>query len=229
MSPYLARGRSRAVFLTAALTLGLPGCIGNIGSDSDDHGGFPKPGTQGACGAEPEPVRRLSRAEYLATIHDLFPSIDISQLTIGKDPTDHGFENRAELLNPQPMLIEQYSDAAADIAAALIADPSSILPCTPADTTESACAAQFVETVGERVFRRPLTDDEKKTYTDFLSSERTAGADFNGAVQLTLEALLQAPQFLSRLEFGTADSAPDQARHTSYEVATRMSYLLWGS
>ncbi len=53
---------------------------------------------------------------------------------------------------------------------------------------------------------------------------------FNGAAQLTIEAMLQAPQFLYRLELGRLDQArPERSWLTGDEVASRMSYLLWGS
>ena len=41
---------------------------------------------------------------------------------------------------------------------------------------------------------------------------------------------LQSPQFLYRVELGQAvDAARGLARPTGYEMATRLSYLLWGS
>jgi hypothetical protein len=175
------------------------------------------------------PARRLSRSEYLATVRDLFPSLDLSSLTIGSDPTEHGFENRAELLVPRPMLIEQYNTAAADIAAAAIDDPSAIVPCEPTLEAEAMCGAKFVETFGRRIFRRPLSAEELDTYTGFLNAERAAGTGLEGAVQLTLEAMLQAPQFLYRIELGEGPVEHGAVSLTRFEVATRMSYLLWGS
>jgi hypothetical protein len=206
----------------------LAGCLGEVGEPGVPLDGPRTPPPVERCDSvAPAPVRRLSRSEYHATVRDLFPSLDLSSIEIGSDPTDHGFENRAALLNPQPMLIEQYNTAAAEIAVAAIEDPSAILGCTPSPDTEAECGAEFVETMGRRLFRRPLTSDEIAAYTEFLNAERAAGSGFEGAVQLTLEAMLQAPQFLYRLEFG--EGAGATVALTSYEVATRMSYLLWGS
>src|SRR5204863_293015 len=79
------------------------------------------------------------------------------------------------------------------------------------------------------VFRRPLTPEEKADYQGYFESER-ALSSFSGAVQLTTEVLLQSPQFLYRVELGDPSAAqPDRIKLTSYEVATRLSYLLWGS
>jgi hypothetical protein len=177
----------------------------------------------------PAPLRRLTHAEYAATLADLFPSLGIARPTLIKDPAQDGFENRAKLLNPSPLLVEQYSTTAIDVALKAIAKPSTILPCTPTAATEAACGAQFVETFGARVFRRPLTADEKKAWTDYLNAERAAGDGFMGAVQLTIENMLQSPQFLYRVELGVPDPAvPQRAKLTPYEVASRLSYLIWG-
>ncbi|MGE0790921.1 MAG: DUF1592 domain-containing protein [Sandaracinaceae bacterium] len=177
------------------------------------------------------PIRRLSRAEYLATVHDLFPDADAPGFELVSDPADHGFENRAELLNPQPLLIEQYADYAAEVAAQLIEDPSTWMPCDAASAGEDACGRTFIATIGQRIFRRPLTDDEVDRYFAFLSSERDM-ADFETGVQLTLEAMLQSPQFLYRIELGDPSGpaiADGALALTPHEVATRLSYLVWGS
>lgn len=208
---------------------------GDGGPDVTDRRA-PRPGetpNPDLCTEVPEaPVRRLSRAEYRATMEDLFPDVRVT-FDLVRDPNEHGFENRAELLNPQPLLIEQYSEVAAEVAARAIESPETLLPCDPALDGEDACGRQFLEDVGERIFRRPLTSDEVARYETFMVAER-ASSDFETAVQLALEAMLQSPQFLYRLEMGLpamADgSVPEGAIPLSqYEIATRLSYLVWGS
>jgi hypothetical protein len=178
----------------------------------------------------PSPVRRLSRAEYRATVRDLFPGVSVDYDLVS-DPAEHGFENRAELLTPQPLLIEQYSDVAAEVAAQAIVDTASWMPCDPGVDGEDACARTFLSEIGERIFRRPLTADEVDRYSAFIAAE-SALADFETGVQLALEAMLQAPQFLYRMEVGDpagASSLDGAVALSAWEVATRMSYLFWGS
>lgn len=177
----------------------------------------------------PAPVRRLSQTEYQASLRDLLPSLAPLAPTIGKDTADKGFENRALLLNPTPLLVEQYGTSAVDAAIKAVGKLSSILPCTPTPATEAACGRQFITTFGARAFRRPLTTQETDAYVAFFEGRRAA-SNFAGAVQLTLEVMLQSPQFLYRLEFGEpATAAPDKIKLSPYEIATRLSYLLWGS
>jgi hypothetical protein len=49
-------------------------------------------------------------------------------------------------------------------------------------------------------------------------------------IQLVVQSLLQSPHFLYRVEFGMADpSEGDVVELTHYEIASRLSYLLWNT
>jgi hypothetical protein len=176
------------------------------------------------------PMRRLSYAEYQATTKDLLGTLKTADTLLTRDPAAHGFENRAALLNPSPALVEQYGDAAIDAGLEVSAAMAPAVPCTPKTAAEEkSCGATFIEQFGAKAFRRPLTAEEKADYGAFFEGER-AMSDFKGAVQLTTEVMLQAPQFLYRIEQGDpATVAADRVGLTQYEIASRLSYLLWGS
>jgi hypothetical protein len=178
----------------------------------------------------PAPLRRLSYAEYQATTKDLLGSLKTADTLLTRDPAARGFENRAALLNPSPALVEQWGDAAIDAGLKASVSLAAIVPCAPKTAAEEkTCGATFVEQFGARAFRRPLTTEEKADYGAFFEGER-ASSDFKGAVQLTTEVMLQSPQFLYRIELGdAATAAPDRIGLTQHEVASRLSYLLWGS
>jgi hypothetical protein len=146
-----------------------------------------------------------------------------------QDPSDHGFENRAGLLNPSPLLVEQYGAVAEAVGVKVAGRTAAVAPCTPASASEErSCGARFVESFGARVFRRPLTTEEKADYLAFFEQERAA-SDFKGAVQLTTEVFLQSPQMLYRLELGEPSARePDRIALGAHEVATRLSYLVTG-
>jgi hypothetical protein len=174
-------------------------------------------------------VRFLSVTEYQASVRDLFPGVTVSPPTFVKGTAVKGFENRANLLAASPQLVEEQGAFASQVAIAAVARPAAILPCTPTAATEAACGAQFIESFGARAFRRPLSAGEKQRFTALFEGER-AMSGFTGAVQVTIEAMLQAPQFLYRIEAGDpAGVQPDRVRLTPFEVATRLSYLLWSS
>ena len=84
-------------------------------------------------------------------------------------------------------------------------------------------AAGFINTVGRRAYRRPLTAAEKTTYITLFSSGATLTGTrtaFAKGASLVIRALLQSPYFLYRNEM-TANGAP----LTGYEMATKIS--LW--
>lgn len=219
----------------------LFGCTGILGSDaggglgSDTIGSTPLAGLDAALAecveleqepsVENSPLRRLSHVEYQRTVRDLFPNVDLTKFEFAKDVPIEGFENNAASLNPSPLLVEQYQEAAEDIAGQVVQTSiADAVPCDPAGN-ESACAKDFIASFGARAFRRPLTQEEIDRYHTFFM-KHAGEVSFNAGVHLTLQAFLQSPQFLYRLEFGTGKSEPNVPL-SDYELATRLSYLLW--
>src|SRR6185295_238040 len=106
-----------------------------------------------------------------------------------------------------------------------------LLPCDPAAAGEAPCARQFVDAFGLRAFRRPLTmaegDRLAALYTD---ARNTLKLGFGDAIGVLVEAMLQAPAFLYHWEAtdpGTREGAV--LRLGPYQIASRLSYFLWGS
>lgn len=85
-------------------------------------------------------------------------------------------------------------------------------------------AAGFINTVGRRAYRRPLTAAEKTTYMTLFSSGSTltgSRSAFAKGASLVIRALLQSPYFLYRNEMG-ANNAP----LSGYEMAAKISLFL---
>lgn len=202
---------------------GVNGGLGADGSDTTNPGGcsLDLPGTL---------TRRLSHIEYQTTIKSLLPDLEIGEVPLTRDPSHHGFENRAELLVPSPLLVEQYGAAAESVGVLVAENLDVVLPCDPGSAEEEiACGEQFLEEFAPKVFRRPLLPDEQSDYLDFFVQERDASG-FAAAVQLTVEVLLQSPQFLYRLEFGeAADGQSEIVQLSNHEIASRLSFLLTSS
>lgn len=87
-----------------------------------------------------------------------------------------------------------------------------------------ACRDHFIDRVGTRAFRRPLTTIERQGLTG-LFDQGVATAGQAQGVQYVLEALLQSSSFIYQHE---PSPAPGQARELdSYELAHRMATLIW--
>lgn len=144
-----------------------------------------------------------------------------------------GFNNQAAALTVSDLLAEQYMKVAEDVAIRATADIPALIPsCDPVADGETACATEFIATFGRRAFRRPLTDDEQAR---FVALFETAMADpdlgtFAVGIEMVISAMLQSPSFLYRPEFGGADPlVSDVVQLTDWEIASKLSYMLWNS
>ena len=176
------------------------------------------------------PARRLSHFEYQNTLRDLFPHIDVPAFEMPADPSSEGFDNDGEALVPSTLLIERYDENARRVAKLATEDLPTLLGCDPAGGL--ACAQQFVDEFGAKAFRRPLTETERIDLMAFYN-EPPGDTDFRAGTELTLQLILQSPQFLYRLEIpAEAAELPDAGEYAplgGFEVATRLSYFLWSS
>ena len=182
----------------------------------------------------PAPLRRLSNSEYLNALQDLFPGQAPTLPELPADIPVAGFENAAEAQQASDVRIARYETIAYAYATAVTADDTAvhaISECadwsTPSQST--ACAAQFIDHTGLRIFRRPLDDGERDRFATKFAAWQSA-VDFQGAVRLTLSAMLQSPQFLYRVEPIPADQAAGSIVSLEpYEMASRLSFFLWAS
>lgn len=174
------------------------------------------------------PARRLSHVEYERTVQALFPEVTVPKQGFAPDLVVKGFENDSAALNASPVLLEQYSTAASQIAELASAAPEKLAPCM-ASSPDMGCARQFIASFGRRAFRRPLSSEEQSRY-EGLFAQFAKDISFAGAFELTLSAFLQAPQFLYRLELGAGDEAAGSVvALDDYAMASRLSYFLWQS
>jgi len=201
------------------------------GDDGDDDGGdadVPSSVDEIASTG----LRRLTSAEYDATVRDLLDDPDPSSVLLLPEDPRNPFDNDFTIQVASQALIEGADLLARDLAAKLVADPprrNAVLGCIPDDVVDAACFEQFVTTFGRRALRRPLTSDEVDALVGLLDLAVEAD-DFDAAVQAAVGTLLQHPEFLYRVEVGApvADHA-GLFRLDDWEIATRLSYLLWGT
>lgn len=232
----------------AAVGLSVSACQGVIGEPSGVAGGAPprgdvppgsRPGTPGAPGGgaaltcvpgevrpgPPSAYRRLTRLEYDNTVRDLLGDESQPARAFPPDEDGLGFDVGATV---SPLQLELYMRTAETLAASAVErNLARLVTCSPANG-DDACAARFIEQMGRRVYRRPLSDRQKAS---LLALHR--GADtFADGVRLVLQAMLQSPYFLYRIERGdpaTLEPARNVVALDGYERATRLSYLFWST
>jgi len=180
-------------------------------------------------------MRLLQAKEYENTIADLFNVVvDASSAGVPVDTYVEGFANQVLTLvsesyaNGYALLAGQIAEASADQNFAGVAN------CTG---TVAECGEIFVDDFAYKVFRRPLTDEEKGRYLTLFDS---AGSVEEG-LTLAIETILGSPNFLYRSEAGqlvgdivnptAEEEALDDDSYvlTQYELATLLAYTYTGS
>lgn len=177
-------------------------------------------------------VIRLSHVQYENTVREL---LGVEQSPAGSFAPDslNGFAfDTASDLQVDPRLGPQYRRSAEELAEGVVNDQSLFTALVPCNTSDNGCAAQFIAEFGERAFRRPLSALETQGFTTLFDSAAeliASGDNFRDGVQITLEAMLQSPQFLYRTETSEAEVINGRAALSNWEVASRLSYFLLDS
>jgi hypothetical protein len=188
------------------------------------------------CAAGPvpgrNPIRRLNRDEYTATVREL---LDI-HVDVGHDlPADgaggQGFDNAAEVLFLSPVLAEKYMDAAKQSLEFAIRDSRArqrIGIVEPgAGVTPSQAAQKTLREFLPRAFRRPIATAEMEPFLALFREAQRQHLSFDSSLAFMLRGVLMAPQFVFRVE---APNYSAVARPLDdYALASRLSYFLWDS
>ncbi len=103
-----------------------------------------------------------------------------------------------------------------------------ILSCRPSGPSEERpCAAQIVERLAPRAFRRPIDDEDRAALMSFYDLGSSEGG-FEVGMRTVIEALLASPDFIFRFEAAPADIQLGQTyRIADLDLASRLSYFLW--
>ena len=181
----------------------------------------------------PAALRRLTVEQYRNSLADILGNGLTLPSELEPDTAQNGFyaigASRATI---SPAAAEKFERAAYDVAAQALAPArrATFVGCTPKAASDSACARQFLEKVGKRAFRRPLTAAESTRYVALADNAAKALNDFHAGLEFALAGLLQSPNFLFRIELGEPDpSDASRLRYADYELASRLSYTLWNT
>lgn len=200
---------------------------GSTGSGGDD-------GTLAACPTSlitPTPLRRLTKFEYANTVRDLLKVDATPANDLPVDEVTDGFDNNAGVLTVSSLHAEKYVLVSEALAAAAVKNLSTLTTCDTKTKGEDSCALDFARTFGRRAFRRPTTSQDEQ----ILMAAYTAGRDggsYSEGIEVMIRAALQSTSFLYRLELTPPPAAAASTQLvplSQYEMATRLSYMLWSS
>ncbi len=220
-----------------------PPADGDAGAPDDPYGPYNPPAPDSGLPAVPgkpkgqctesaagkSPLRRLTRAEYTASVQDLLGDNAPEAAGFSSDGVVAGLVTNVNA-PVSATVVEEYVNAAIAISTRSMSKFSTLLGCNPTTVGELACAKQFIASFGKKAFRRPLTAAEQGRLEAIYTNSRTAiPADFNNAVRIVVATILASPQFLYHVELGATQGTSGTVALTQYELASRLSFFLTGS
>ncbi|MCZ6673003.1 MAG: DUF1592 domain-containing protein, partial [Verrucomicrobia bacterium] len=146
---------------------------------------------------------------------------------------EHGFDNRADHLSLSPLLLESFLKLSRSIVESH-------------DFNEDNCGIwndffvgpSWVETAEQgvkerlrvfltRAFRQPVEASLLQRYTNYAVSQIESGATFTDSMKIVASAALASPRFLYLYDRAASDSSSGMI--DDFEMASRLSFFLWGS
>ncbi len=187
-----------------------------------------------------ESARRLTHAEYDNTIRDLFDAeLKVAQRFPSDLAGNSGFDNSANTLFIQPLLMERYMGAADDIVATLLPDgppqtssqrkaAARIFFATPdAPSDDRRVATRILRRFMTRAYRRPLSKTETASIRNSYDAARKKGLDHTAAIKGIIQSTLISPHFLLKAE--SRPTSEGEHSISDWELASRLSYFIWAS
>lgn len=173
-------------------------------------------------------LQRLTISEYIETVQSAV-GIDISKEARALLPPDlraDGFSNTAYNLNVDLKHVEIYARLAE-----MIVDRMDVLKFASRFSkskklSTDATMRQFVASMGKWLLRGPLDEREISIYSGIATTVASTGGDYQEAVRYQIEAMLQSPRFIYRIENQRGDGTAWPV--SEFELASRMSYIIWG-
>ncbi len=176
----------------------------------------------------PAPLRRLTLSEYINTVQSVF-DVDITadaERYFPRDIRADGFNNTAYNLTVDLGHIQAYARLA-DIVVGQIDVVAFVDEFASARELTDENMSDVITRMGTWVLRGPLNEHEVETYLNISRAVAEEEGEFRDAVGYVLRAMLQSPRFLYLIENRQGNGAPRLLG--DYELAARMSYILWGA
>lgn len=224
-----------------ALLLAASGCYQGLGADGADELDGPTRTTMEGGDSDGEPVgdaptsgvtglRLLTPTQYRNSVADVLGLADAEAVGQWRSSI------AAAQGGVSAASVEDYEQAALEISTTVFGDDltrEQLTGCVPAAGAppDDPCVSSVIETLGRRAWRRPLSSDEIVRYAEVASevADLLEGDAWQGLGH-AVAGLLQSPHFLYRVEIGQpVGGDTDRVRLDGYEVASRLSYLVWNT
>ena len=190
------------------------------GGDSQDDGSDGSGGEETCEGCLGDsPLNRLMHAELVGVVSQAFASVadDLPFSLVPGNASIGLFESNHLAITDDG--VARHADFAETAAPIIIAEQS---------CEDTACAEAFIVEAATTLFRRAPTDEETATFVGLLQPpEGVSEWSLQNGMRLAVSGLLQAPQFLYKVEVGTPTDDPKVRALTGREISNRLSLFIW--
>jgi len=181
-----------------------------------------------ACGMAPgaapwRPVP-LAREQFINSASDLL-GFDVRPFAAF---SDLGGRKITPGVSLSALQVEERMITAEAIAAAAALPANLARLCDTAKVGETACAAQLVDTLGTRAFRRPLSKEASAALRQLFDAGK-AGGTFATGMEYLVAGILQSPDFLYQLAPRASAQPGTLAALDDHVLASRLAFFLWNS
>ncbi len=156
---------------------------------------------------------------------------------------EHGFDNQGDHLSLSPLLMEAFLNLGQSIVESPDFTPKNVgvwqtFFAPPADDADRDTEVQRrLETFLTRAFRRHVEADVLARYSRYVGRQLDAGLAFEDAMKSAVAATIASPKFLYLYDTQSEndqgdDRSPSRAVARpvdDFELASRLSFFLWGS
>lgn len=173
-------------------------------------------------------VQRLTTDEYIATVKatvDVDIAAEARQI-LPPDLRADGFNNTAYNLTVDLKHVQAYGKLARIIVSRMDTKAFARRFSNRQRFTDNDMAA-LIKPMGKWILRGPLDDRELIAYRGVSTAVASVSGTFEEAVGYMIEAMLQSPRFIYRIESQRGDGTNWPL--DDYELASRLSYIIWGS
>lgn len=223
--------RQRARGLCALSLVLVFGCMGTLGDGvvDEDNGGSGNPDPEADVFVPSEAtLHRLTAVQLGNSYVDLLGGLVLPE-DLPADDQLYGFTSiSAASTTVSPLDVEKYEQAALDVIAQVWDDTlrRDLLVACSDESLSHDCVQEFLSRMATQAWRRPVDAAEIAQLVELAES---LGKDLSNpweGLRYGLAAVLQSPHFLFRVERGEADSDSDHLRYSSWEMASRLSFLI---
>ncbi|MFP6893127.1 MAG: DUF1592 domain-containing protein [Opitutales bacterium] len=186
-----------------------------------------------------QPAKRKMPDKVRVGSRPLGKSQLIEPRLVGVDPfpqdlrAEHGFDNRGDHLSLSPLLMEAFLKLSKSVVESRNFDQrtcgiwNSFFATPKGETEVYEVVRERLQGFLGRAFRKPVSKELLARYISHVMSRITSGDSFTEGMKSAVSAALASPRFLYLYdEAATKDSTKSQ---DDYELASRLSFFLWGS